>query len=114
MQRDHDFIRKMLLDFEASDEFYLVAPLVMNPDPDDEKKHTHAELLCDAGMFEHVNEGVYRMTNHGHDYVEAIRSDTVWNKVKSGTAKAGGQTLDMMFNVAVALVTEQAKKHLGL
>ncbi len=114
MKRDDDFIRQMLLDVEASDELYLVAPSYMNMTPDDQKLQQHAELLCDAGFFVATNEGVYRMTNHGHDYLAVIRSDSVWGQTKKAAAKIGGASLGIIKDIAIAYAKQEASKKLGI
>lgn len=86
----------------------------LNPDPEDLNRHFHAELLCDAGFFETVNKGVYRMTNHGHDYAQVIQSNEIWEKTKSGAATLGGATLGMMMDLAVGYVKQQAVEKLGI
>lgn len=114
MKRDDDFIRLMVLQAEESDEIRILAPLYMNPSTKDLKRHFHAELLCDAGLFEATNDGVYRMTNQGHDYAAVIRSNEVWQKTKSGAAMIGGVTLGMMKDLAVGYVKQQAAEKLGI
>jgi hypothetical protein len=114
MKRDDDFIRQFLLEAEESKFPYLMAPLVLSPAPDDLKRHQHAELLVDAGMFQPVNKGVYRMTNNGHDYLNAIRDDTVWNKTKDGAAQFGGVTLGIMKDMAVAYLKQEISGKLGI
>ena len=49
-----------------------------------------------------VGEGTYRLTNQGHDYIEAIKSDTVWQKTKDGASQVGGATLGMMKDIAIS------------
>ena len=114
MTRDDDFIRALLFEAEESDGPYLMAVMVLNPDPEELKRHVHAELLCDAGLFQAVNEGVYRITNQGHDYAQVIRNDDVWKKTKDGAAKVGGVTLGIMRDIAVGYVKQQAIEKLGL
>ncbi len=114
MKRDDDYIRKLLLDMEASDDLYLHIYLPHNMAPDEEKMHQHAELLCDAGFFEAVKKGVYRMTNHGHDYLAVIRSDSAWGKTKKGAAKIGGASLGIMKDIAIAYVKQEASEKLGI
>jgi len=114
MPRDDDFIRALLLEAEESNEPYLMALMTMNPDPEDLKRHVHAELLCDAGFFEAVNDGVYRITNQGHDYAQVIRNDDIWKKTKDGAAEVGGVTLGIMKDIAVAYVKQQATEKLGI
>ena len=54
------------------------------------------------------------MTNQGHDYLEAIRSDTVWNKTKQGAAEVGGMTLGMMKDLAIAYFKQEVAGKLGI
>ena len=86
----------------------------MNPSAEVLKRHQHAELLCDAGFLLAVREGVYRMTNQGHDYLAVVRSDTIWKKTKSASAELGGVTLGIMKDMAVAYLKQEAKQKLGL
>lgn len=114
MERDDDFIRSLLLEYEQGDDIYLLAVLVLNSSREDLKRHHHAELLCDAGYFERVNDGVYRMTTQGYDYLEVIKSENVWKKTKEGAAQLGGTTLAMMKDLAVAYVKQEAAEKLGI
>lgn len=54
------------------------------------------------------------MTNQGHDYLAAVRSDTIWNKTKGAANQLGGATLGVMKDIAVAYVKQEAKEKLGL
>jgi hypothetical protein len=54
------------------------------------------------------------MTNCGHDYLDAIRSDTVWAKTRSGAASVGGVTLGIMRDMAVAYLKREVSEKLGL
>lgn len=114
MKRDDDYIRALLMECEASSDIYILATLHMNSSPEGLKRHHHAELLCDAGLFKSENKGVYRMTNQGHDYLAVIRNDTIWTKTKAGAAKVGGTTLGMLKDIAVAYVKQEATERLGI
>lgn len=115
MKRDDDYIRQMLMELEESDEIHMVATLHMSSSQAGLKRHEHAELLCDAGLFQRVNAGgVYRMTNQGHDYLATIRSDTVWSKTKQGAAKIGGASLGMLMDLAIAYAKQEASEKLGI
>ena len=46
-----------------------------------------------------ISNSGFRMTNQGHDYLDAIRSDTIWAKTKTGAAELGGTTLGMMMQL---------------
>lgn len=113
MKRDDDYIRELLFEAEASQDLYVTAFLHLNMTAEETRRHQHAELLCDAGFFQAVNKGVYRITNQGHDYLAAIRSDTVWGKTKEAAGKLGGVTLGIMKDLAVAIIKQEAKTKLG-
>lgn len=114
MKRDDDFIRDLLFEAEASDQPYLVAVLVMNPSEVDLKRHMHAVWLSDAGFFQEVNNGVFRITNQGHDYLAAIRDEGIWQKTKMAASTAGGVGLSVMKDIAVAYVRQELSERLGI
>ena len=76
----------------------------------------HLLLMKDAGLIEgaHVNHGVFRITNSGHDYLDAIRDESIWNKAKDGAAKVGGMTLGMIKDLAIAYLKQEAAEKLGI
>ncbi|MEP6355829.1 MAG: DUF2513 domain-containing protein [Hyphomicrobiales bacterium] len=114
MKRDDEFIRELLFEFEASNDLYLIAHVSQSASDDDKKRYLHAELLCDAGFFEAVNKGLYRMTNQGYDYLEVIRDNSIWEKTKSGAELIGGATLGILKELAVAYAKDAAKTKLGI
>jgi len=114
MKRDDDLIRELLFEAEASDQPYLLAVLVMNPSDTDLKRHMHAVWLSDAGFFQEVNKGVFRITNQGHDYLAAIRDEGVWQKTKAAASTAGGVSLGIMKDIAVAYVRQELSTRLGI
>ena len=114
MKRDDDFIRQLLLECEQSDDNNLVAVKVIDPSNDEQKRYHHIQLLCDAGYFIPVGKHVYRMTNQGHDYLEAIKNETVWAKTKEEVTKCGGATLDMIKDIAVALLKRELAEKFGI
>lgn len=114
MKRDDDLIRDLLFEAEASDQPYLLAVMSMNPSEAHLKRHMHAVWLSDAGFFQQVNDGVFRITNQGHDYLAAIRDDSVWKKTKEAASTAGGVGLGVMKDIAVAYVKQELSTRLGL
>lgn len=61
-----------------------------------------------------VNRGVFRMTNQGHDFLAAVRSDTIWSKTKAGAGMLGGVTLGIMRDIALEYLKQEAKKVIGI
>ena len=114
MKRDDDFIRQLLLECEQSDDIHLVARLLLNPSNDELKRYHHIRLLCDADYFAAVSEHVYRMTNQGYNYLEAIKNETVWAKTKEEVTKLGGATLDMIKDIAVTLLKRELAEKFGI
>jgi hypothetical protein len=114
MKRDDDYIRALLFEAETSDQPFILAPLMMAPDPDDLKRHMHAKWLGDAGFFEEGKPGVFRITNRGHDYLATIRDEGIWRKTKDAAEGLGGVTLGLMKDIALAYLKQEASERLGL
>ena len=110
MKRDNDYLRTVLFDAEADEDWLILVPRTSDGD---RKMEHHVDLLCDAGLFRHINEHGYRLTSNGHDFLDAIRDDTNWNKVKTVAANAGGVGLGLMCDIALGLIRQKAVE-LGL
>lgn len=110
MERDLDLIRLLLLELEGK--------LVDLEGFDPVQINYHKQLLLDAHLAEgdvfrrlgdptgYVN--LKRLTSSGHDYLDAIRDDTLWAKVKRELAKRGGDlTFTAIKAIAIQVVTGQ-------
>ena len=103
MKRDMDLIRTLLLEIESWPPGARVPStrIVIAPYTEEQIRY-HAELLHDAGFIGgvlavHRASGerpaiVGRLTWHGHEFVDATRSDIVWAAVKqrADTVEHGG------------------------
>ncbi len=114
MTRDDEYIRKLLLEIEAQEIPYVTVARILDPSQEELKRNYHIELLCDARLMTSQGGSGYRLTNQGHDYIEAIKNDTVWQKTKSAAAQVGGTTLGMMKDIAVAYLKQEAAEKLGI
>jgi RIO-like serine/threonine protein kinase len=114
VRRNDDLLRNILIETEEQTDWLVLISQVISPSKDQRERGYHVQLLCDAGLMTQVSASGFRMTNQGHDYLEAIRSDTIWNKTKQGAAEVGGMTLGMMKDVAVALLKQKASEMLGI
>ena len=114
MKRDNDLIRQILLDTERQKDWLIFVLKDLAPSDDDRKSGYHVHLLTDAGLMTQISDSGFRMTNQGHDYLDAIRSDTIWNKTKTGAAKLSGTTLGMMKDIAIAYLKQEAAVKLGI
>ena len=111
MERDMELVRKIL--FKIENEYVEHEILNLEIEGYDLKTVAyHCEILCEAGliakyepfcdMFGVVSFSVGRLTWEGHDFLDKIRSDTVWNKVKSTIRKKG---LPMVLDTIKAIAT---------
>ena len=123
MKRDMDLVRRILLAIEAEP----ADPDAESEDPatgidaDEFRVSEHVRLVIEAGLVEgHVLSSIggeaapshlQRLTWAGHDYLDAVRSDSVWRKVKESAAKHG---LELTLDLAKALAIHYARDLLGL
>lgn len=107
MKRDNDYIRELLLQFEAQDSDLIIIPPTVDQD---RRKIHHVRLMCDAGLLNMEKEGVYRLSYQGHDFIEAIRDPGIWQKV---VEKAGGAGIDILIGLAKGFLKEEIAKHTG-
>jgi len=113
MKRNWDTIRQILVKVE---ECTLPTEIVRLGDfqkADAAEVSYHMALLIDAGLVEgHMSKTIgpevkdffaYKLTWGGHEFLDSIRSDTVWHKTKKLFAEQG---ISMTFD----LVKEGSKK----
>ena len=114
MKRDDDYLRELLSDLEGEKGWRVeLIPTIARRDKD-EKRAYHLMLLCDAGYMTNVIDHTYRMTSSGHDYLDAIRDDTVWAKIKDVTGKTGGVSLGILKDLGVAYLKQEITKKTGI
>ena len=118
MKRNPDLIREILIELEEHED---PAPpdLVLERDGgEDETKARHVLLAEEAGLVtweaDGHNRGDYgfiriRLTGPGHDFLESIRSDSVWAAVKSRASDAGNLGIQFMIGIASGLAVEGLK-----
>jgi hypothetical protein len=114
MKRDLDLIRKIILAVEdlptgmVSDEIEIDGYT-------SEQIGYHSYLIVNSGLAQGVDMGAFgdtspnwqllHLTSAGHDFAEAARSETAWNKAKSIVKeKAGGATLEILKEVLVGVI----------
>ena len=114
VKRNDDLLRQLLFEYEEQDDWLIPQYSTWGMSEEERERLGHVHLLCDAGFVTKVGKHTYRLSNDGYDYLDAIRSDTVWEKTKSGAAKVGGMTLGMMRDLAVAYLKQEAAEKLGI
>ena len=113
MKRDMDLIRKILRAVEES----AFKPGILQIDGyTSEEVAYHSKLLCDEELITGLDvssqdgEGylIEGLTWTGHDFLDASRNDTVWNKAKEVIKdKGGGFTFDILKSLLNKLLSEQ-------
>src|ERR1700741_3884513 len=97
MKRDMDLLRSLLLEVEK-------LPFVAGgystgvkvPGFSDEEVCYHAKLADEQGLIDAkflpgtTDFMVQRLTYEGHEFLDAARSDTMWNKAKATVMKNAG------------------------
>ena len=84
----------------------------------------HVELLIEAGLIhgemsktigQHTSDFLaIRMTWEGHEFLDAIRSDTVWQKAKNSFVNGGlSMTFDLIKSVAKDIAGGYLKSTIG-
>ena len=78
----------------------------------------HVALMVEHGLIEgkvtSVAQGAFGigpLTWKGHDFLDAARSETIWNEGKAKLAKVGGAA---SLEILKAVLAQIAKAHLGL
>ncbi len=93
MKRDMDLIRNLLFELEASG----TIDIGTRGTRDRALREAHIDLLKEAGLIEfkctradNVTVSTYRLTWAGHDFLDQIRKDPVWDWLKSKSIEALG------------------------
>lgn len=122
MKRDMDLVRKLLIHFEDYNSFAAEEKTVIEGYSEDLISY-HLILMAQAGLI--VFEPVRSSTNPerfinvypfglswtGHEFLDQVRDDTIWNKAKQKVGEAtGGVSLALL----QAVVISSAKHALGL
>ena len=118
MKRDMELIRKILLAIEESEQTQGTIDLEM-PDCEPQLVSYQIRLLAEAGLIEandlstsHDFEWKPRsLTWAGHEFLDAARNDTVWNKAMS---KLKEQAASAPFEIVRAVVVQASKEFFGV
>lgn len=124
MKRNWDIVREILTRLEALSSTNEFLQLDSFPDERASEISYHIELLLDAGlidgqMLKALGPGPHdffaqRLTWGGHEFLDSIRSDTVWEKTKKTFVTGGVEmTLELIKSVAAEVSKTLLKGALG-
>ena len=111
MKRDMDLARSILLAIEASDQEPGHEIDLSIGDHTDVEVSYHVMLLHEAGLIEALDLGMVglawrpkRLTWQGHEFLEAARSDSLWERAKRRALdETGGLSLELLQTVLISL-----------
>ncbi len=125
MKRDMDFVRDILLAIEEVDDGvgcnYTDLRFCLNKKgySDDDKLYGHCEMMAQGDLIEFstrrvaggkwVLERPIKLLWGGHDFLDAVRDQGVWEKVKKTSSTIGSATFEIIKTIAI----ETAKGHIG-
>ena len=114
MKRDMELVRKILLKLEEAPDSNAICNLSIDGYTLDEVAY-HCQLIEEKGLARNYTElrgdgklvsfGIGTLTDDGHDLINKIRNETVWEKVKTFIVKKGLKfTLDVIIQVAPQVI----------
>lgn len=121
MKRDMDLIRAIMLHLEKHPEPDLNLEEVVLDDYADDVVLGHLILLEEAGFIqmniERYGGGeppqilIHRITWAGHEFLEAVRDETIWAKSTKAIVSAG---VGFGLPILMAVLRAKASEHLGI
>ncbi len=122
MKRDMELVRQIMFKLEEVDGTEPFPSTIIEVDGFDRATIAyHCALLHNCGYIsgnpeESIGGGAYfdmyiqRLTSSGHDFIDAARNDTIWNKLKSKVLEQSGNwTLGVIFKY----LEHSARQQLG-
>ena len=126
MKRDLDLIREIMLVLEDKMEYgknfqstHLIE-VMQDKTLSVEKLAYHLGLLVESDFLkakeykylsgEPTDYLINTITSQGQDFIDTIRQDTTWNKIKEKASSLGGFTLPLLVDIG----TEYLKKQIGI
>ena len=123
MQRDMELVRKIMLAAEQHEHGFAPRDLTIEGYSDEQVGY-HCYLLGDAGLAEAIDittrgsESPYAEIRHltwaGHEFLDAAKDDTTWERAKQRLSSAGKSLQTVTLGVLQSLLTDVAKQQLGI
>lgn len=120
MKRDMNLIRKLLFLIEEQDSSH--KQLKIPAEIDRGQVVYHLNLMEQAGLT--VNNIKYAdnepyliyssLTWNGHDFLDSIKNDTIWERTKEGIKSKGLELGQVSFSVLMEYAKSEIKRKLGL
>jgi DNA-binding transcriptional ArsR family regulator len=127
MKRDMDLIRELMLKLE---EYPKELEDVVHIDGSTPEIHVagynagqityHLALIYEAGLVDsngaEARTGIYfyRLSWNGHEFLDTVRDNEVWRRVKAGAAQAGAASVSLLVGLGKAYAKQVIKERLGI
>lgn len=115
MKRDMDLIRTILLELEEADPTQGWYEITI-PGRSEVEIAYHVRLMDEAGLIDaqdlSSNSGLVwkakRLTYDGHEFLDAARNDTLWNKAKDKVLSSAGTVTLEGLKIALGVIIKTA------
>lgn len=122
MKRDMNLIRDLLLDIEAKDDGSGRTVEIAIDGHSQNVLTEHLFLLYEAGFIEAVDAShmqgrhllVQRITWPGHEFLNVIRDQDIWEKTREGMREAGGFSMDLAKALAKGFIRKNVERYTGV
>lgn len=125
MKRDMGLMRLLLLKLEELDEdgqsiYHYTSDDIQIDGYTWSQVNYHYDLAEEAGLVDMGGSGVMngilfrRLTWTGHDFVDAVRDEDIWNKTKEGALAAGGFSFDLVKDLAKGFIRKKVETLTGV
>ena len=116
MKRDDDYLRELMLRYEADQDWLFIMPGVTKDASYEERKECyHVLQMMDVGFATQVGKNTFRITAQGHDYLDAIRDQGIWEKTKAVVAETGSNaTLEIVKALALGFLKKKISQNTGI
>lgn len=115
MKLDYDCIRYILITIENSDNPRLLASSLSNETYNVNTILYHIECLLDVHYLDvskpisslgslYNDYFIFRITMHGHQFLDSIRNTDVWNKTKTTAKEVGATTLNSILKISETII----------
>lgn len=124
MRRNWDIIREILIRLEEKTDENYALQLSDFPKERGSEISYHIELLIEASLIcGEISETmgckvhdfiITRLTWKGHEFLDTIKSDTIWNKTKESFISKGlSMSFDLVKSVAVKIASDYLRINIG-
>jgi hypothetical protein len=124
VKRDLDLVRDLLLKIEAADHKLSWKELVpANDNAQAEKILRHLQMMEEeAGLAKSIPVHIQghrlpqdlELTWNGHDFLDAVRETTIWQKTKESAEATGSFTFELVKELAKGFIKTKIEEHTGV